>query len=52
MSARYSQGHQRGVTMMELLVTIIVAGIAFAALVPVLVYAQKTGSGDKAGSWL
>lgn len=39
---------QRGVTLVELLVTIVLAGIAFAALVPVFVLAQRTGSGDKA----
>jgi prepilin-type N-terminal cleavage/methylation domain-containing protein len=41
-------GAQRGVTMVELLVTIIIAGIAFAALVPVFVYATKASAGDNA----
>jgi type II secretory pathway pseudopilin PulG len=35
-----------GLTMVELLVTIIIAAIAFAALVPFFVQAQKAGSGD------
>lgn len=43
-----SQRGFSGFTLVELLVTIILAGIAFAALVPVFVQAQKTGSGDKA----
>jgi type II secretory pathway pseudopilin PulG len=37
-----------GVTMVELLVTIIIAGIAFAALVPMFVQAQGKNSADQA----
>ena len=36
-----------GFSFIELLVTIIIAGIAFAALVPLFVQAQTTSSGDK-----
>lgn len=39
---------ERGVTLVELLVTIVVTVLFFAALVPVFVLAQKTGSGDRA----
>ena len=39
---------QRGFTLVELLVTIIIAGIAFAALTPVFVQAFTTGSSEKA----
>lgn len=39
---------ERGVTLMELLVAIIIAGIAFALLVPLFVQAQKSNSSDKA----
>ena len=39
---------QRGLTLIELLVTIIIAGIAFAAIVPVFVQALKVGQGDRA----
>jgi prepilin-type N-terminal cleavage/methylation domain-containing protein len=39
---------QRGVTLVELLVTIILAAIFFAAAVPVFVFAQKQSSGDRA----
>ncbi|HEY5473297.1 MAG TPA: prepilin-type N-terminal cleavage/methylation domain-containing protein, partial [Candidatus Limnocylindrales bacterium] len=38
----------RGFSFIELLVTIIIAGIAFAALVPVFVAAQQKGAGDNA----
>jgi type II secretory pathway pseudopilin PulG len=44
----HRRGGQIGVTLVELLVTIVVAGIFFAAIVPVFVLAQKTSSGDKA----
>lgn len=39
---------QRGVTLVELLVTIILAAIFFAAAVPVFVIAQKQSAGDRA----
>jgi prepilin-type N-terminal cleavage/methylation domain-containing protein len=39
---------QRGVTLVELLVTIILAAIFFAAVVPLFVFAQKQSSGDRA----
>jgi len=39
---------QSGLTLMELLVTIIIAGIAFAALVPVFVQALESNASDKA----
>lgn len=39
---------QAGFSFVELLVTIIIAGIAFAALVPLFVAAQQKGSGDTA----
>lgn len=38
---------QRGVTLVELLVTIILAAIFFAAAVPLFVFAQKQSSGDR-----
>jgi prepilin-type N-terminal cleavage/methylation domain-containing protein len=37
----------RGFSLVELLVTIVLAGIVFAALVPVFVSAQKASSGDR-----
>ena len=37
----------RGFSLVELLVTIVIAGLAFAALVPVMVQAINTGSGDR-----
>ncbi len=40
-------GHA-GLTLIELLVTIIIAGIAFAAIVPVVVQALQAGQGDRA----
>jgi prepilin-type N-terminal cleavage/methylation domain-containing protein len=40
------RGHA-GFSMVELLVTVLIAGIAFAAMVPLFVQAQKTSSGDK-----
>jgi len=43
-----TRGRQSGLTLMELLVTIIIAGIAFAALVPVVVQALQAGQGDRA----
>ena len=39
---------ERGLTLIELLVTIVLAGIAFAALVPVVVQALQVGQGDRA----
>ena len=45
---RYGIARESGLTLMELLVTIIIAGIAFAALVPVVVQALQTGQGDRA----
>ena len=44
----HRRGRQSGLTLMELLVTIIIAGIAFAALVPVVVQALQAGHGDRA----
>jgi prepilin-type N-terminal cleavage/methylation domain-containing protein len=41
------RGHA-GLTLVELLVTIIIAGIAFAAIVPVVVQAMRAGQGDRA----
>ncbi|MEI7902015.1 MAG: prepilin-type N-terminal cleavage/methylation domain-containing protein [bacterium] len=38
----------RGFSFVELLVTIIIAGIAFAAIVPLFVLAQSKGAGDTA----
>ena len=40
-------GFARGFSMVELLVTIVLAGIIFAAMVPLFVNAMKTTSGDK-----
>ena len=37
----------RGFSFVELLVTIVIAGIVFAAMVPVFVSAQKASSGDR-----
>lgn len=45
---RDRHSRQRGLTLIELLVTIIIAGIAFAALVPVVVQALQAGQGDRA----
>jgi prepilin-type N-terminal cleavage/methylation domain-containing protein len=39
---------QRGVTLVELLVTIVLASIFFAAMVPLFVYASQTSAGDNA----
>ena len=39
---------QSGLTLVELLVTIVIAGIAFAALVPVFVNAMQASAGDNA----
>lgn len=39
---------QRGVTLVELLVTIVLVGILFAAAVPLFVFAQQQSSGDRA----
>jgi len=39
---------ERGFSFVELLVTIVLAGIIFAAMVPVFVSAQKASSGDRA----
>jgi prepilin-type N-terminal cleavage/methylation domain-containing protein len=48
MRSRYRTGCQRGVTLVELLIAIIIATVAFAALVPLFVLAQKSNSSDKA----
>jgi type IV pilus assembly protein PilV len=42
----HGRGRQSGLTLVELLVTIIIAGIAFAALVPVFVQATQKTSAD------
>jgi len=44
----HAQRGEAGFSFVELLITIIIAGIAFAALVPVFVGAQQTGSRDQA----
>jgi prepilin-type N-terminal cleavage/methylation domain-containing protein len=44
---RGSTGRQGGFTLVELLVTIIIAGIAFAALVPLFVSAQQVTAADQ-----
>jgi prepilin-type N-terminal cleavage/methylation domain-containing protein len=44
----FARPRQSGLTLIELLVTIIIAGIAFAAMVPVVVQALQTGQGDRA----
>jgi type II secretory pathway pseudopilin PulG len=44
---RQACDHGAGFTFVELLVTIIIAGIAFAALVPVFVSAQRVASGEQ-----
>jgi prepilin-type N-terminal cleavage/methylation domain-containing protein len=46
--SRARSGCSSGFSLVELLVTIVLAGIVFAALVPVFVSAQKASSGDKA----
>lgn len=48
MRDRYRQGRQAGVTLVELLVTIVVATIFFTLAVPLFVLAQKQSSGDRA----
>ena len=40
--------HERGFTLVELLITIVIAGIAFAAMVPVFVMAAQQTSTDRA----
>jgi prepilin-type N-terminal cleavage/methylation domain-containing protein len=40
----------RGFSFVELLVTVVIAGIAFAAMVPLFVHAQQVSAGDKARS--
>jgi len=40
--------HEAGFSIIELLVSMVIAGIAFGALAPVFVQAAKTGSNDKA----
>ena len=40
----------RGFSFVELLITIVIAGIAFAAMVPLFVQAQQVSAGDKARS--
>jgi hypothetical protein len=47
-SCAWANRSRRGVTLVELLVTIIVAGFAFAALVPLFVYASQTSAADNA----
>ncbi len=42
-----ARGRARGFSMVELLVTIVLAGIIFAAMVPLFVNALKTSSGDR-----
>ena len=44
----HTRGGQSGLTLMELLVTIIIAGIAFVAILPVFVQAVQSNSSDKA----
>ncbi|HEX5640785.1 MAG TPA: prepilin-type N-terminal cleavage/methylation domain-containing protein, partial [Thermoleophilia bacterium] len=44
----YGRERQSGLTLIELLVTIIIAGIAFVAIVPVVVQAVQAGQGDRA----
>jgi len=41
-------GAQRGLTLVEMLVTIVISAVFFAALVPVFVYAARQSSGDRA----
>lgn len=48
MRSWHLEDRERGLTLVELLVTIIIAGIAFAALVPVFVSALQTTSSDNA----
>lgn len=52
MNRHYCQACDRsghaGLTLIELLVTIVIAGIAFAAIVPVVVQALQAGQGDRA----
>lgn len=43
----HRRGRQSGLTLIELLVTIIIAGIAFAAILPVFVQALQSNSADK-----
>jgi len=43
----HTRGGQSGLTLIELLVTIIIAGIAFAAILPVFVQALQSNSADK-----
>jgi prepilin-type N-terminal cleavage/methylation domain-containing protein len=49
MNSQYRRlfGSKAGFSFIELLITMIIAGIAFAALVPVFVQAAKSGSNDK-----
>lgn len=44
---RHARRAEAGFSFIELLVTIIIAGIAFAAMVPLAVQAQKTNASDK-----
>ncbi|MDI9600303.1 MAG: prepilin-type N-terminal cleavage/methylation domain-containing protein [Acidobacteriota bacterium] len=48
--AKRARSRDAGFSFVELLVTIIIAGIAFAAMVPVFVQAQQVTAGDKARS--
>ncbi len=43
----HGRGRQRGFTLVELLVTIIIAGIAFAAMVPLFISAQQVTAADQ-----
>jgi prepilin-type N-terminal cleavage/methylation domain-containing protein len=45
---RQTRGRQRGVTLVELLVTIFVSALFFAAIIPVFVMASKSSSVDRA----
>lgn len=42
------RSRERGDTLAELLVTVVIAGIAFAALVPLFIHAAQASAGDKA----
>ena len=45
--SKVARGDARGFSMVELLVTIVLAGIVFAGMVPLFVNASKASSGDK-----
>jgi type II secretory pathway pseudopilin PulG len=48
MRDRCLHSRERGDTLAELLVTMVIAGIAFAALVPLFIHAAQASAGDKA----